>query len=320
MKKHLNKDICFVCCYYNPFNYTTRFLNFISFLDSALKNNVDILVVEAYNSRSTFRVNKLCKSTISIETDQIYWMKEMLLNIGIHYLLKEGIRNIGWLDADITFNDNQFSNRVLDSLERYNMVQVFSSCKKNIMDASETTSSLCMLASQNSNHLDLIINRVGDIGYGYAYKSDIFKKIMLYDKAIMGTGDWLNLLGGIPLQNSKELYNDRFFKGTTVDFFNSYTTWQSKMSNILQNSIGYADNKITILSHGYLHKRKYIERESIIKKEKFNPNIDLIYYKTIPELKSENLKKVIETYMKSRKEDETLTQNCIKKINSILII
>lgn len=308
MIKLLNKEICLVCCYFNPCNYKSRFLNFLSFINSARQRKINLLVVEAYSRQSTYRINNIWNSVISVATEELYWTKEMLLNIGIKTLVSEGVANIGWVDCDILFTDDDFQKNILHKLKKYNIVQNFSECKKITADNSHyTTTSVCKLASKDKNLLNLLLTRYGDVGYGYTYNSDILRQARLYDKAIVGTGDWLNILGGIPLENKKELYNDRFFRGSTIDFFNSYISWHTSMSKCINNSIGYAENKIVILNHGYEKNRQYVSRESILKNNLYNPNTDLIYEKTIPRLTNKKLKIQIFEYFKSRHEDEAIT-------------
>ena len=311
--KLLNKELCMVCCYFNPCNYMSRFLNFLSFINSIRRYKINLLVVEAYSNKSIYRINNTWDHLISIQTEEVYWMKEQLLNVGIKHLIKEGVENIGWIDCDTTITDGDFEKNILKALETKNLVQIFSQCKKILpKNSHHTTTSICKLATEGGDLLKMLLTRYGDVGYGYAYKSKILRNVKLYDKAIVGTGDWLNLLGGIPIQNQKELYNDRFFKGTTIDFFNSYITWQSQMSKNVINSIGCADNKIVALNHGHEHNRQYVSRETILKKGIYNPNSDFRVEKTIPHLTNRKLKLDIYEYFKSRREDDTLTHESAK--------
>lgn len=279
-------------------------------------NNINIIIVEAFSNKSIYRINKLHDSVISVYTDEIFWMKEMLLNIGIRYLLKRQVEKIGWLDCDITFKDTLFQKKILESLETNNIVQVFSTCQTG--NDNTKRYSVCKI-SKNINELYTnLIKRHGEIGYGYAYRSEVLRKVRLYENAIVGTGDWINIIGSIKTTNVKNLYNDRFFRGTNINFFNDFLRWQKIMCSCCNNKIGFADNSIQILEHGSYIKRQYVTREKIIKKNNFNPNFDLINENKIPTLINKKLKYDIKNYFLSRHEDETLNNEIKKQANYVI--
>ena len=317
--KTSKKRCWFVCSYFNPCNYYSRFLNFIEFINSIKEQNINLLVVEAYSVKSKYRIDKLWPDTLSINTSDTYWMKENLLNMGVTQLLKNNeIQYIGWLDCDIVVRD-KFETNVLTSLETNKIVQVFSDCKKlDTGDSYQWKSSTCMLGLKNNNILSLLLNRVGEVGYGYAYHSDVLHKSLLYDLAIVGTGDWLNLLGCIPLKNPHSLCGDRFFKGTTKAFFTSYINWHTKMCRCVNSSIGYADNKITILNHGKDINRRYVHREGIIKKHKFDITDDIDITRRPYKLLNKKLESSILNYFISRDEDFGITPK--NKLNGVKYI
>lgn len=306
--KTSKKKCWFVCSYFNPCNYYSRFLNFLEFIDSIKEQNINLLVVEAYCVNSKYRIDKLWPDIMSIHTSDTYWMKENLLNMGVTQLLKNReIQYIGWLDCDIVVRD-KFETNVLTSLETNKIVQVFSDCKKmDTRNSHRWKSSTCMLGLKNNNILQFLLNRVGEVGYGYAYHADVLHKSLLYDLAIVGTGDWLNLLGCIPLKNPHSLCGDRFFKGTTKAFFTSYINWHIKMCRCVNSSIGYADNKITILNHGKDVNRKYVHREGILKKHKFDITDDIDTTTRPYKILNKKLESSILNYFTSRDEDFGIT-------------
>jgi hypothetical protein len=318
MNNFKKEEICFVSCYFNPCNYKSRFFNFLLFLESVVKTKTNVLVVEAFSKESKYRINKLYKNVISINTSERYWMKECLINLGIKHLLYQKIKYIGWLDCDIVLSE-KFQDNVLVALKRNKCVQVFSECKKITSEYSHIQgTSICKISKSNINLQELLINRIGDVGYGFAYHSSILNSSLLYDKSIVGTGDWLNILGLIKITNIKELYNDRFFRGTTIDFFNSFKVWHNKMSSLVNGSVGFADNKILVLQHGHERDRHYVAREKIIKSCKFHPSTDLVFNKSIYTLVNKNLQYEIDNYFKIRKEDSTILSSTEDKVNTIL--
>ena len=190
-------------------------------MESFKKHNITLIVVEAFSKESKFRVNSHWKNTISIKVKQNFWIKEMLLNIGITDAIKNNIEKIGWIDCDILVNSNNFKELIINN--KKSLFQIFGSAKQHITNNNHIfVDSTCKIASMLGFEKTLL-NRVGEVGYGYVYSKELLQNNLLYEYAIVGTGDWLNLLGYIQLENARLLYNDRFFNGTTIEFFITHT-------------------------------------------------------------------------------------------------
>lgn len=101
MEASSKPKIAFVCCYFNPCNYLSKYINFLMFYDKMYNDSLyEIYVIESYNRQSTYRINKNCHRITSIYCDQTYWKKEQLLNLQINKI-KDKYEYIGWLDCDI---------------------------------------------------------------------------------------------------------------------------------------------------------------------------------------------------------------------------
>tara|TARA_A100001037_G_scaffold290243_1_gene302842 strand:+ start:10538 stop:12283 length:1746 start_codon:yes stop_codon:yes gene_type:complete len=305
------KKLAVVCCYYNPCNYSSRFLNYITFIENLKRHNIHTVTVEAYSFNSKYRVDKLNINTISVRSTQIYWMKECLLNIGIQRLLDDGYENIVWLDADIIFKSTTWPETLLNELSMNNVVQVFDSCyestKSGIYDVGNSTISL----THDKKILEGVLGRVGELGYGYAYNSNILSKCKLYDSAILGAGDFANILGCVyESEWDSIIRNDRFFHNTSEDFTQDYINWAKQMSHQVSGKVGYCKEDINVLHHGNRQHRNYISRENIIKHYKFRPTYDLTRSPTGLYIISNRLMDMtrdIERYFKNRKEDDELS-------------
>ena len=129
-----DKKLGVVCCYFNPCNYRSKFLNYITFIQNIKQHGIRVLTVESYSVNSKYRIDKLNNDTISIKCNQTYWMKECLLNIGIKKLLELGYENIAWVDADIIFKSLTWPNSILQSLKKYQVVQIFENCYEESMN------------------------------------------------------------------------------------------------------------------------------------------------------------------------------------------
>lgn len=302
------KKLGIVCCYFNPCNYFSKFLNYLRFIDYFAKFEVDILTVESYEHDSQYRVHHYSDNVISVKSDSVYWHKENLLNIGIDQLHRGDCEYIMWIDADVEFTDDNWEELIIKSVEFYGISHIFRSVTKKLDHTKyESTKSACYYIENVNRECDIktLLKREGEPGYGYCYHRSFFDNHRLYDKAIMGTGDFLNLIGLLNTQNFNKLLSaDRFFLGSTDDFFNSFCEWSASVSDWTKY-IGYANVDIKASFHGRIWNRQYINRENILKKFKFSPSNDLhktksgLYSLTKHELESE-----IKKYFESRDEDQ----------------
>lgn len=307
-----DKKLGVVCCYFNPCNYRSKFLNYITFIQNIKQHGIRVLTVESYSVNSKYRIDKLNNDTISIKCNQTYWMKECLLNIGIKKLLELGYENIAWVDADIIFKSLTWPNSILQSLKKYQVVQIFENCYEESMNTSVSVykPSMMSLVKKIKTPMKNILMRRGELGYGYAYRSDVLQKCLLYDKAIVGAGDFANLVGCFYSDKHQNLLRkDRFFVNTTEDFFSDYCKWATEMNHAVDSNVGVSREDIIILNHGSRLKRCYRSRESIIKYYSYKPTCDLTKLSNgLFEItkKQQAMLKSIEKQFMARNEDENI--------------
>lgn len=318
--KSRKKTIGFVCCYFNPSNYLSRYLNISKFVDKLKCHGVTPLIVEGYYDNSKYRINNLFKNVISIKFNSVFWKKEHLLNIGIKKLLSRNYEFISWLDADIEFISSNWINNIIESTDYYGISQIFTNSYD--MELRPRKKSVCSYLTGSSDvDVKTIFSRVGEPGYGYCYHKSFLEKNNLFEMGILGSGDYLNLVGNYYNINLHDSFkNDRYFKGMTNDFFEYFTKWAYNNKK-LKNGIGCATNNIKIFDHGKIENRKYISRENILKVNKFRPSKDILQKKTNSgylklELINNELEEVIQKYFDSRIEDSELKKRSFKKNDS----
>ena len=299
-----------VCCYFNPCDYKSKFLNFNKFLSEIRSTNIEPFVVEAFSENSKYRVNKLTNNCISIKTESVFWMKEQLLNIGIRRLLSKNYKYIMWIDADVKFNKIDWWKDVILATEFYGVAQIFSNSKKENVKSEnkEKNSSAYKLTHCNKkNDTQILLDRKGEPGYGCCYHRSFLEKNLLFDLAVVGSGDLLNLIGYYYCKETHDIIlHDRFFKNTTYDFKIEYINW-CKRNNKTRNGVGYANLDIDVMFHGSEQNRKYISREKLLNTCKFSPTTDLEIENGIYVIKNESLKNKLIEYFRTRNEDEKFT-------------
>tara|TARA_B100001093_G_scaffold339651_1_gene324421 strand:+ start:11076 stop:13313 length:2238 start_codon:yes stop_codon:yes gene_type:complete len=309
-----------VCCYFNPCNYKSKFLNFVKFLNSIHSTGIYPLVIETYSSKSLYRIDNLTTNIISIDTESLFWKKEQLLNIGIKQLLNKKFEYIAWVDADIIFSDTDWWKRVIFATKFYGVTQIFShSYKEKVhpLEKEKDSSAYQLTHTDTDRDIKCLLQRKAEPGYGHCYHRSFLEKNLLFDLSIIGGGDILNLIGYYYNENSHDLIlNDRFFSQMTNAFKNSFVDW-CKKNKKLKHGIGYANVHITTLFHGNKSDRMYVSREHILSKHRYNPNTDLKIKNQIYEIKNLGIKCDIEKYFHNRNEDKHISPTDLELINKI---
>ncbi len=313
-KKSHEKTIGFVCCYFNPNNYLSRYLNICNFVEKLKCHGVTPIIIEGYYNNSKYRINNVFENVTSIKFNSVFWKKEHLLNIGIKKLLSQNYEFISWLDADIEFISSNWISNILENTDYYGVSQIFTNSYDTELNFRKKS---CCSYLSGSKDIDIktIFSRVGEPGYGYCYHKSFLEKNTLFEMAILGAGDFVNLVGNYYQTKLHDYFkNDRYFKGMTNDFFEHFVRWANNNKE-LKNGIGYANNDIKIFEHGTIKNRGYISRESILKVKKFKPSEHIIQKKSNLELVNSGIELEIKKYFATRNEDSELKKICFKKNN-----
>jgi hypothetical protein len=291
-----------VVCYFNPSNYISKFVNFLDFYYK-IKNNTNIClqIVESYSNDSVYPLkNTISKNIISIKSESVYWQKEELINIGMRKQIESGIKKLCWLDCDIEFIDCDWTTTILEKLDTNDIVQVFSDATI-ITDSRNNKIQISSYIKKNLDEGCNPMRRIGEIGYGYAYNHTIIKDYMLYENAIIGSGDFLNALPFLENISTDDIKKDRYFKNATSDMVFNYLNWYEQIKN---KNIGYCKNKIKVAFHGNREDRQYLRREKILMELNYRPSIDLVKSDCgLRRIVNKKIEKYLKKYFNERNED-----------------
>ena len=312
-----------VSTYFNPCNYLSRFINIDYFYESIKNyNNIELIIIEQYSDTSIYRINNIHERTYSFHSNEVYWMKEQLINKGLDILMNEKYKNLCWLDCDIKFENKNWVNEILNILKTESMCHVFRTCLKKKPNRKTSTSYSFTRYSENNKHdLDFLLKRKGEPGFGFAYRSDFINNSKMYQNAICGSGDFLNILGYSYSSDELKLKltNDRFFRNESTEFLNDYIRWTNTIK-LTTNLIKSANNTISVDYHGTIKNRNYVDREMILTRNKFNPHVDLTEYKNLYCITNDKIKDQIQNYFINRNEDNFIGDlNSNKHIKSKLL-
>lgn len=291
----------------NPCNYKRRIYLTKEFIKRMEKNNQIILyVVELiYNQHNTeFTVtNPDNKRHLQLQTSsEPLWHKENMINIGIKKLLPRTWKAVAWIDADIEFDNVNWSNDTLKILNGYkDIIQLFTLAID--MDKYENTQKIFHSFGYKVNNQQVYIkdkNNYFHPGFAWACTRKAYEKMNgIYENSILGSGDHNMALSFIA--NSQKSVNENVSDNYKIDLIN----FEKKACNF---RIGYVPGVIKHYYHGSKINRKYQERWVYLVKHKYDP---LIHVKKdsngliIPNTKfPQELKDDILQYFSDRKEDE----------------
>jgi len=294
----MNKSLGIVCCYFNPLNYQSKYNNFIKFYNDLFAYHKDVLVVELKHPSTLLTLPDHIQSH-KVYCDQTLWHKENLLNIGISKLIREGFKNIAWLDSDIIFDDSYWVQDCIELLKRVKLCQLFSRVQSN-----NTFHNGCVREWKETGSI-LPVASAYHTGYGWAARSDVLKSCLLYDKSILGGADSLIWLSSFSKKyNFSEIIKHHPIKKLNLnDFFQDFLSWSECWGDQIQGSVGHVYCPIKALSHGNTRDRNYILRYQYLIDSNYNPKKDITYKDGIIYSNNKLLNTLCLNYFKSRNED-----------------
>jgi len=263
-----SQDLLYVVLpYFNFCEFKKRKQLFIEFVNR-IKNTpgIRIIVAECGDSLPKLGVWK----HIKIKPSEPMWIKEHLVNIAADELPRNW-KYIAWVDADITFLNENWVEDTIQVLELANVVQMFHSVI-NLGPNGEpikTDKSFGYMA-RGSNTPYLKNDKYGfwHPGYAWACTRDAFESMKgLIDWAILGSGDRhmaLALIGKI---------EDSCPGNVHPNYKNLLIEYQDRVKNL---SLSWVPGTIVHHWHGSLENRKYKERWEILTKNSFDPLSDMV--------------------------------------------
>lgn len=322
-KSDFDSEFVILNCYFNPCDYKSKFINFQRTVKYFDQFEFPSLTIESFTDNSKYRIYNNTKNVISVKSESTFWQKENLLNIGIEFLKKFDCKYILILDGDIKFSSDNWISEIKQASQMNDITHIFK--KINRIDSYDKrvrnlNTILYRIKENQSNEqkLDLLLERDGEPGYGYCFKKDVFANVNLYDRCIMGSGDFFNLISNYKcIGFSSKIKNDRFFRKTTHEFVSDYLDYVNKFfsPNI---KIGYANCELDTFYHGEIVKREYVNRESILSKFNFNPITDIKKNQIgVYEITNKILEKRIYKYFQARDEDANHIDICYDMVTNI---
>lgn len=224
---------------------------------------------------------------LQIPGRDVLWQKERLLNIAIASLPPH-VTKVAWLDCDILFEDDRWSQHAASVLDDYPMVQVFSElvrlprqdspCFPEAISGIENRPSVCGLVSSAADLRTVcrsaprLPGRLfpGPIGFGWAFRRGLFQQRGLYDVDILGGGD-VSLLAALSGCYDMAIDAHRLNERAKSHFLR----WAAALHDEVDQRVTSVPGRIFHLWHGDLADRGYETRYEAFSRFQFDPEEDL---------------------------------------------
>ncbi len=319
-KQNLPGEIWGITTFFNPAKYKNKQKNYQIFRKSVKRQGLNLLTIELIFDGNKFEINKEdAEILVQIKgsSSSIMWQKERLLNLALAYL-PTNCDKIVWLDCDLIFTKENWVTETAKKLENYPLIQPYAWSvrlkkedhptrpKGKLLRGNQERASFHSIAYGVAKYgrgvLHQRYHEFGNPGYAWAGRREFITRIGFFDRAILGSADYLMALGFFGVERSVDSKNH------SSSIIEAWKLWRGQIKKSEIGKVGYCPGTVLHLWHGDIIDRKYEERNSILNSAKFEFVKDLdIDSSGLWCWKNNNtkLKKNIENYFKFRREDSS---------------
>lgn len=271
-----------ITCYYNPLNYSSRLHNYHTFRHEL---KVPLVTVEWSCNGNTHLGPGDADILIQVESPDILWQKERLLNIAVE-AVPPSCDKIAWLDCDLVFEDDGWAERTALMLEKFPLVQPFShlyelpkqSGRPRLSPESAYTTVRGIMSALFAGTVDLDVLR-GNIrlnpgcasgGAWAASRSVLQAHDNCYDACILGSGNRAMFCAAV------NRFDDAIeYLQMNEPWAEHYRNWARSCWEAVRGDIGSVAGGVFHLWHGSLADRRYADRHLAFRRFGFDPNKDI---------------------------------------------
>lgn len=296
-----SKKLWVIAVISNPVRFNSRYSLYQEFEKHVKDAGAELLTVEvAFGDRCHTITNPVNPHHIQLSTYHEIWHKENMINIGISRLPSDW-EYVAWIDADVAFTNPNWVRETLHQLQHYMVIQMFSEC----IDLGPRYEVVQMHKGFAwSHHEKKLKGKAYNFwhpGYAWAARREAIDALGgLIDTAVLGAGDHhmaLALVG-----RAKESIPG----GIHSNYAKHILTWEERANKFIKKDLGFLPGTILHYWHGKKADRRYVERWSILLRNKFDPDMDLIRdSQGLYQLSDDkpNLRDEIRYYFRQRNED-----------------
>lgn len=299
----------------NPVRYASRYRLFREFVArmKKTKNVVLIQVEHAFGKRPHEVTDPNDKNHLQLRGGSEYeiWLKEGLVNAGLKHLYATypNWKYMAWVDADISFDDEDWASETIHALQHYSIVQPWAKSFDMGPDGKEEIHSATSFMHDYVNEIEKKWAPKAETwhpGYAWAARREAIDDLggKVIDWCILGAGD----------HHMAWAFVGDIWKGVHGEMGSEYMRkareFQELCDKYIKSNVGYVEGTIRHYWHGPKKKRYYVERWDILVKNRFNPDLDFATDKWgVPFLTGNKpkLRDGIRKYLRARDEDSVAT-------------
>lgn len=274
----MSSDLWVVTSYFNPCRYRTKRENFDRFMAGMKRDGANLLVVELAFGDEPYEL-EAGPGVLQLRGDGLMWQKERLLNIAVETLPKE-CRKVAWLDNDLLFDDPRWIERTSQALDRYMVVQPYSTCVRLPRGATSydgegktyESFSHCYVRLPNIARRAEFVHH-GHTGFAWAARRELFEELGLYETCLTASGDHLMahaFVGGLKVTPCLTR-----MIGESKAYSNHYWRWAVRARNMCKGKVGFVPGMLLHQWHGDLENRRYNDMNQEFMTFAFDPDLHL---------------------------------------------
>jgi hypothetical protein len=315
----LNGQLWGVTTHFNPAGFGVKLRNLELFAKRVREQGLKLLIVELAFERNPFQVPRECADRVlQVRSNSVLWQKERMLNIALDQLPEE-CEKVAWLDGDILFTNDSWVGEASRLLEEYRVVQLYQSaawlprgvidtcldCAKNDSVLHQKLGVAFAKRCFQGNSGVILRPELVHPGFAWAARRSILRSHSLYDKCIVGGGDFYTMLG--MYRDSKALAEPNVGRYLCRKQLIDLAAWTDKFHSDVASDVAFTPGSVLHLWHGSLLNRSYVERCEILREFDFDPATDItLNDEGCWEWSSDKpeLHRRVREYFASRKEDD----------------
>ncbi len=263
--------------YSNPIRWESRLRLFREFEERMLHTRgVRFTAIECVYGDRPYEL-PCCR--VHVRQREMLWNKENLINIAMTRL-PDDWEYVAWVDADVTFRDEDWAQETLHELQLCTVLQPWTTCydlgpRGQHLEAHTSFTSLWLSGApivQGPHHHGKPY-KFAHPGYAWAARRrPLWHSGGLIETAILGAGDHHMALGLIGKAA------DTYPKNLLPSYKAPVDRWEmrAQMLSGFQRRIGVLPGTIEHHWHGPKADRKYVDRWAILERNNFNPEADLV--------------------------------------------
>lgn len=276
-----------ITCFFNPNDCPYRLSNYKNFHQYMKSIDMPVYAVEMVFGNNEFQLTSEDATWLKqIRGTHLMFQKERMLNIALDALPPKYDQVI-WLDCDLYFFEEDWVDRVADSLKKYKVIQPYNicvalpKCHISVVDKWQTIYYDTWGSGRIKRGFSYYYSKRktfpnlhhGHLGYAWAARREFLEKHRFYDVIVSGAGDLFMTMAFVGafgwLDYPKELVY------YTPEACDHYFKWALPVYDDVKGEIGYTNDIIFHMWHGDINNRNYLGWTQNLQMHRFDPSVDL---------------------------------------------